>query len=152
LDQGAVKQIGSPNDVYEHQVDEFVANFVGHINLFPGEVIDISEERVTLKITQGNLRISLPPFEISIGDSLKAVVRPESIELVDAQSELRGEENVLERRIEVAMYIGSIIRYTISAGDQTVFVDQTDPQYKRKFQEGGKVKLILEKRIHLLRA
>ena len=34
MDQGVVKQIGPPVEVYEKPVDEFVANFVGHINFF----------------------------------------------------------------------------------------------------------------------
>jgi len=150
MDHGVVKQIGSPIEIYEHPIDEFVANFIGHINFFPGEVIDLSGDEMTLKISQTNLKVEIPPFPVSVGDRLKAVVRPESIDIVSAEKELSDRENVLEGRVEFAMYIGSIMRLTIAVGDQTVYVDESDPQHKGIFKDGQKVKLVLKKRIHML--
>ena len=152
MDQGVVKQVGSPTEVYEQPVDDFVANFVGHINFFPGEVTACTRTELILKIDQGELKVQHPAFEVAPGDRLKAVVRPESIDIVDAQAPTGAERNVLEGRIEVAMYIGAVMRYTITAGNQTVYVDESDPQYQGIFQEGKMVKLILKKRIHLLKA
>jgi len=150
MDNGIVKQIGSPTEVYEHPIDDFVANFIGYINFFPGKVIDISGDQMNFKISQGNLKVALPPFKVSVGDRLRAVIRPESIDIADAETKLSDDENVIEGRIDVAMYIGSIIRYTITTGDQIVYLDETDPQYRGIFQEGKKVRLILKKRIHML--
>jgi hypothetical protein len=61
-------------------------------------------------------------------------------------------ENTLEGCIEVAMYIGSIMRHSIRIGDQIVYLDESDPQYRGFFAEGHKVKLIMEKSIHLLKS
>jgi iron(III) transport system ATP-binding protein len=152
MDSGAVKQVGSPTGIYEAPTDEFVANFIGHINFFPGEVVGLSGDDMNVRISQGNLNVKKPPFPVSVGDKVKLVVRPESIELGDSGDELAGIENVIEGRVEVAMYIGSIIRYTIIASDQTIYVDNSDPQYTGIFQEGSQVKLILKKQIHMLRA
>jgi ABC-type Fe3+/spermidine/putrescine transport system ATPase subunit len=152
MDQGVVKQVGSPTEVYEQPVDDFVANFVGHINFFPGEVTACAGQELILKIDQGEIKVQRPAFDLSPGDWVKAVVRPESIDIVDAQTPTGADQNVLEGRIEVAMYIGSVMRYTITTGNQTVYVDESDPQYQGIFQEGRTVKLILKKRIHLLKA
>jgi ABC-type Fe3+/spermidine/putrescine transport system ATPase subunit len=151
MDRGVVKQVGSPTEVYEAPVDEFVANFIGHINFIPGEVVGLSGDDMDLRILHGNLKVEKPPFSVSVGDRVKLVVRPESIDLADAKDELAGIENVIEGHIEVAMYIGSIIRYTIIARDQTIYVDKSDPQYTGIFQEGRQVKLILKKQIHALK-
>jgi spermidine/putrescine ABC transporter ATP-binding subunit len=152
MDQGIVKQVGSPTEVYEKPADEFVANFVGHINFFIGEVAALSGDEMTLHIAQGRLSVKNPSFHATVGDQMKLVVRPESIDLVDAKKELSGDENVIAGLIEVAMYIGSIIRYTIRVGDQIVYVDRADPQYSGIFHEGSRVKLILKKEIHMFRA
>jgi spermidine/putrescine ABC transporter ATP-binding subunit len=151
MDQGVVKQIGSPTEVYEQPIDDFVANFVGHINFFPGQVVDLSGEEMILKIAQRNLKVKRPRFDVSPGERLKAVVRPESIDIVDTETALDSNYNVLEGYIEVAMYIGAVMRYTIIVGDQTVYVDESDPQYKGIFQEGKTVRLILKNRIHMLK-
>ena len=152
MDQGGVKQVGSPSEIYEKPVDEFVANFVGHINFFAGEVKALSGEEMNLQISHGTLRIKRPPFPISTGDRVSLVVRPESISLVDGGEKQVRAENSLEGRVEVAMYIGSIIRYSIRVGDQTVYVDRCDPQYSGIFQEGSLVKLVLKRQIHMFKA
>ena len=151
MDQGVVKQIGPPVEVYEKPVDEFVANFVGHINFFAGKVADIAGDEMRLETSQGCLNLKMPSFDVAVGDRLKAVVRPESIDIADANHKPVNGENSLEGCIEVAMYIGSIMRYSIRINDQIVYLDESDPQYRGFFGEGHKVKLILKKTIHLLR-
>ena len=38
MDHGRVRQIGTPQQVYEQPVDQFVANFIGRCNLVPGRL------------------------------------------------------------------------------------------------------------------
>jgi spermidine/putrescine ABC transporter ATP-binding subunit len=151
MDQGVVKQIGSPTEIYEKPADEFVANFIGHINFFSGVVVGIFGEEMSLQIPQGKLKVKRPSFPVSPHDQVKLVVRPESIHLVDAGKEEGKVENMMEGRIEVAMYIGSIIRYTIRCGEQIVYVDRSDPEHAGIFQEGSRVGLTLKKEIHMFK-
>ena len=152
MDNGIVKQVGSPTEIYERPIDEFVANFVGHINLFEGEVTDISEEKMTFRTKHGDFKIELSEFDLTVGDRLKAVVRPESIGIASYDSAISSATNIFKGIIESYMYIGSIIRYTINAEGNTVYLDESDPQYLGIFKEGDPVKLILKDRIHLLPA
>jgi ABC-type Fe3+/spermidine/putrescine transport system ATPase subunit len=151
MDHGIVKQIGTPTEIYEQPVDEFVANFIGHINFFPGKIVGLSKNKMTFKNSIINLEMDLPPFPVSVGDRLKAVIRPESIDIFDKTSPLPDTENIIQGRIESAMYIGSIMRYTVSVGEHTVYVDESDPQYRGILQEGSMANLIFKKRVHMLR-
>ena len=49
------------------------------------------------------------------------------------------------------MYIGAIIRYTVLCGENTMYIDAADPQYRGILKEGTEVKLFLKKRIHMLK-
>ena len=151
MDNGTVRQIGPPNEIYEHPNDEFVANFIGHINLFKGEVTHILPNKMTLNTPYGDLNIGLPDFDISLGDNLKAVVRPESIKIKEP-GQKREEENTFVGRIESSMYIGSLMRYKVQLGGKNVYIDESDPQYTNCFADGDNVALLLKKNIHLLRA
>lgn len=151
MDDGIVKQIGPPTEIYERPVDMFVANFVGHINFFEGEVTDISEKKIIFRTEHGDLKIEPPQFDLSVGDRLKAVVRPESIRIAAFESKLDDKVNIFEGIIESFMYIGAIVRYTITVGNRTLYLDAADPQYLGIFKEGEKVKLILKNRIHMLK-
>jgi iron(III) transport system ATP-binding protein len=151
MDQGKVKQIGSPVEIYETPIDEFVANFIGHINFFSGKIIELLENEMTFEVSEKHLKIKTNNITFSVGEKLKAVVRPEAIEIVSYETELNSSKNVIEGQIDVSMYSGSVLRYTIIAGDQKIYVDHSDPEHKEIFQEGSKVKLILKNRIHMLR-
>jgi len=152
MDHGIVKQVGSPTQIYETPVDEFVARFIGHINFIPGEVIEMSNGHLKLRTCHGDLSVSHVTFPVSSGDRLKAVVRPESIGIAAASdSGCTDEVNVILGRVEAAMYIGAIIRYTVVCGEETMYIDAADPQYRGILQEGTEVKLYLKKRIHMLK-
>ncbi|MCE5262909.1 MAG: ABC transporter ATP-binding protein [Deltaproteobacteria bacterium] len=152
MDQGVVKQIGSPTEIYETPVDEFVARFIGHINFLPGEVTAVREGRITFRTCHGDWSVAQPSFPVAPGERMEAVVRPESIG-IRAADEPHGEEetNVIEGRVEFAMYIGAIIRYTVLCGEQTMYIDETDPQYTGILKEGTRVRLSFKDRIHMLR-
>lgn len=151
MDNGIVKQIGSPTEIYERPMDEFVANFVGHINFFAGTVKSVEGKEVVLETPSGVLRVHSPEIPVSVGDTMTAVVRPESIDIARADAAVEKAENVLSGHVETAMYIGSVMRYTIVLKDKTVYLDESDPQYRGIIQEGEPVKLILKDRLHLLR-
>ena len=152
MDQGVVKQIGSSTEIYETPVDEFVARFIGHINFLPGEVTEIQGGRITFKTCHGDWSVAQPPFPVSPGDRIKAVVRPESIGIC-ASDERRceRESNVICGRVEFAMYIGAIIRYTVMCGEEMIYIDETDPQYTGILKEGTEVRLSFKDRIHMLK-
>jgi ABC-type Fe3+/spermidine/putrescine transport system ATPase subunit len=151
MDRGKVRQIGSPTEVYETPVDDFVARFIGHINFIPGEVVRVSNGELTLRTPYGDWSVSDVPFDVACGDRLKAVVRPESIAIAAAEDGGSGGGNVICGRVEAAMYIGSVIRYTVQCGQETMFVDAADPQYRGILPEGTEVKLFMKNRIHMLK-
>lgn len=150
MDNGIVKQIGHPTEVYERPVDEFVANFVGHINFFDGEVTGIHGDQFIFHTEYGDLTLEHPEFKLSAGDRLKAVIRPESIQLARSDIGVEQTMNVFEGVIDSSTFVGSTMRYRILVKDKPVYLDESDPQYKGFFKVGEKVKLILKNRIHML--
>jgi putrescine transport system ATP-binding protein len=46
MDQGVIRQIGSPSDIYEHPNSRFVADFIGSINMVDGEVTRVEANGV----------------------------------------------------------------------------------------------------------
>ena len=151
MDHGIVKQVGTPTEIYETPVDDFVANFVGHINFLSGEIVGVSPGEMSFRVQRVILKLELPGFPVSKGDRLKAVVRPESIRIGATEGELSDFGTLIKGQIEGVMYIGSIVRYTVRFGDQTLYVDKSDPQYGDIFQEGQTVSLIFKKRFHMFK-
>ena len=49
MDEGFIQQVGSPVDVYESPTSRMVAEFIGSVNIFEGEIIDDEEDHMTLR-------------------------------------------------------------------------------------------------------
>jgi sulfate/thiosulfate transport system ATP-binding protein len=73
LQQGRVEQIGTPEEIYDRPATEFVASFVGSINVLKGRVQDGQAEL-------GALAVHAPPGT-GEGASVRAFVRPHDVEL-----------------------------------------------------------------------
>jgi sulfate/thiosulfate transport system ATP-binding protein len=73
LHKGRVEQIGTPEEIYDHPVTEFVASFVGANNVLKGEVKDG-------QAALGTLAVHAPPGT-GDGASVRAFVRPHDVEL-----------------------------------------------------------------------
>jgi sulfate transport system ATP-binding protein len=73
LHRGRVEQIGTPEEIYDRPATEFVASFVGSINVLRGQV---KAGRAAL----GELHVEAPPGT-GEGASVRAFVRPHDIEL-----------------------------------------------------------------------
>ena len=130
FNKGRIEQVGSPAEVYERPVTEFVAGFVGTSNLLRGEVA----ERV-------------------FGASGTFTVRPEKIRLADPGSTVASDEIGVDGRIREVVYLGSDTRYHVAldAGSELVVTQQNlvTSSMEALAAEGRPTRLIW-KRIHSL--
>jgi ABC-type Fe3+/spermidine/putrescine transport system ATPase subunit len=150
MDNGVVKQIGSPVEIYEQPNDTFVANFIGHINFFEGTVHKLSGNEMVFRTDHGDLVTEPPALQVSVGERLKAVVRPESIRIARQDHQVKAGRNIIEGYVANNMYIGATTRYTIVVGEQMIYVDEADPQYRGILSKGDKARLVLKDTLHLL--
>jgi len=81
MNRGRFVQIGSPAEIYEHPVSRFVADFVGEVNLFEGELTTKSNGPA-LAVAGFVQAIPLPPdTELCEGAVAALAVRPEKLVL-----------------------------------------------------------------------
>ncbi len=151
MDRGVVRQVASPVEIYETPADEFVARFIGQINFLPGYVTAVMPEGMILTTEIGELFLAPPDFPAAPGARLAAVVRPESVGIARRGAKPPEEGmNVIPGRVEAAMYLGFLMRYTVRCKDMSIQVDEPDPRYNGIFDEGSEVDLYLRRRVHLL--
>lgn len=109
MSQGAVRQIGTPEEIYQRPHDRFVATFIGKSNIFEGRCIGI-EAGVVLCALFGDvpirIRAPVPPAPESI---VYVSVRPEQLHL-DSPPAVGGAVNVVSGRIVYAAYLGTYQR------------------------------------------
>jgi iron(III) transport system ATP-binding protein len=144
LDKGVVQQVGSPSTLYDYPVNAFVANFVGTMNLLPGQVRARSAQTLTLDVDGvGDLHFPLLG-EAPEGDRLMVSFRPHSLR-VDVADAARDARFVwMPGTVEASEFLGEFTRYRVRVGSQSLAVDQAHYAGLSKFPVGGAVSLGLE--------
>ena len=112
MDQGVIRQIGSPNEIYEHPTSRFVAGFIGSINMLDGEVLR----------RKGNMLEVLCPglgqpmqvqsdLQAAPGDKISFAVRPEKISI--SRKKTSAAANLLKGTVQDFGYFGKDSLYRI---------------------------------------
>lgn len=82
MHHGRIEQIGRPSDLYGDPKTAFVADFVGTINLIPGEVIGCERGQATIRLRSGAIVKAATMDrnrQIPTGSAVTIAVRPEHI-------------------------------------------------------------------------
>lgn len=95
---GEVQQVGSPEEVYAHPVNRYVAGFMGYRNMIPVTVTAQDDERATVQ-TDGVELVGVKQEEL--GAQAVAAVRPEDFTVVTEAG-----ANTLEAVVEIVEYHG----------------------------------------------
>jgi len=115
MSQGHMEQVGTPAEIYNHPTTEFVASFVGQLNLLPVSEVD-------LKSGVCKLNGQLVRFDHSeprqISDKPRLAIRPEEFQFGQAEG-----RNLIQGRVEVVMFLGAVVRLRVRIGEVLVSVD-----------------------------
>jgi iron(III) transport system ATP-binding protein len=86
MNKGKIEQVGAPEEVYERPRSEFVADFVGAINFFPGKVVETGARDGIIRVSTGNevLACLLDGLRSpALGDHVLLMIRPEKLSIDD---------------------------------------------------------------------
>ena len=137
---GRLQQYGTPREVYSRPANRVVADFMGNVNLLPGEVTAAHNGKAEILIA-GVLRTTaaLPDGLASgakIGTKIDVAVRPESVMLAAAPQNGAARAEVTEH-----VFLGNINEYQVKLTDQILRV-QTHP--KQNFAVGDTVGIAVD--------
>jgi spermidine/putrescine transport system ATP-binding protein len=108
MSAGRIRQIGSPQEVYDRPADLFVADFVGKINRLSAT---LEADHATVRLADGTaLSVGGRP-SLSVGDVTLAI-RPEAMRLLSDGEIPRG--GVLSGTVTHRIFLGSGVEYAVA--------------------------------------
>ncbi len=123
---GVCHQVGTPSEIYNEPANDFVASFIGEINLLPATVQSLDQGKVYVSAQIGSgtkeLVVHNHPFNINPENkgNLALSIRPEAIKV--HESSVEG-VNILIGSIETVEFFGSVINLTINVGGKLLQVN-----------------------------
>jgi iron(III) transport system ATP-binding protein len=119
MNQGRIQQIGSPREIYDRPVNQFVADFVGTTNFLDGTVVGTeADEWYVIETEIGRLR-SHGVQVLRTGDKVTLSVRPEDVELFEEQPG-EGDWHSLQCQVDQKVFLGEAVDFRLRVGDRTL--------------------------------
>ena len=126
INNGIVQQSGTPDEIYSHPVNQFVADFLGKVDFFKGVA-----ENGTIRMTDWEVDLQYPGMEQK--GNVEVAIRPENIRISKKTSGIMG-------KLEKMYYLGDVTDCRVRVGKALVRVI-TDGFSYREFREGDPVSL-----------
>ena len=105
MSAGCIRQLGTPDEVYRHPQDRFVAGFIGDVNLLPARLEACAGERATVAIRDLRREVEATALRgCAAGAAVDVFVRPDHLGVRPA-----GEAGTLPARVAALNYQGSHI-------------------------------------------
>lgn len=127
MEKGVVSQMGTPQEIYYHPKNKFVADFIGDANFLDGKmakhegnvgIVDILGTKVKVADASG----------IAAGDATTVVLRPESTQLKD--------EGYFPVKVVVSSFMGAYQLYHVMFGDTKLIIHEYNPKGKKIYNIG----------------
>ena len=139
---GVVEQIGSPQEIYYHPVNEFVADFIGEANFLKGKLESLSDGKAQLNVSGDICHAAAVPG-MEIGKEYTIVLRPEAASL--------AEEGGLPCEVVLSCFMGSYQNYHVKVGETLVKLTDPNPKNKRIYRVGEHCRLVFDpESVHVL--
>ena len=125
MDHGHLKQIATPDQIYEAPNSRFVADFIGEITFFDGHVSAIQAETVTMAWAEGEKDICARCCEnLAMGQAVIFAIRPEKL-LISRTPPPDQTYNILHGHIHDIAYLGNISTYHVRLTNGQIIKAQT---------------------------
>jgi iron(III) transport system ATP-binding protein len=123
IDQGCIRQIGSPQDIYFRPANPFVARFVGATNLLAGRLYFTADGRGDVEVLGDRKIRCLVPGAIPDPASVSVSIRPESIRLVPrGGGPVKAGDNCIPGKVAAVTFLGATRRVDVVSGGVTLQV------------------------------
>jgi len=116
---GVIRQLSTPNILYEQPQNAFVAQFIGENNRLSGKVTAIEEDRCEVQVTSGERIKALKVSVDKVGDRVTVSLRPERVMVDPAEGSV---DNIFQGQVKELIYLGDHVRTRVSVCGNDEFV------------------------------
>ncbi|BCG79220.1 ABC transporter ATP-binding protein [Mesorhizobium sp. 113-3-3] len=121
FNNGAIAQLGSPDNLYNAPQSSFVASFIGENNTLDGVVDRVSGKECRVRLTGGGELTALA-IGVAQGAACHVAIRPERLSLMPAGG------NALPATVDGRIYLGDHLRLLARLGNDQVLTVKVGPE------------------------
>ena len=145
MNHGRIAQVGTPADIYESPATRFVADFIGSVNMFEGQVSEEGSDFVRIRCSELGCQVRAErAVSCAGGATVWTAIRPEKIHISRQPPGERDDDNAARGTVREIAYMGDMSIYLVQL-DSGKMVRVTLPNIRR----GGERPLAREESVWL---
>jgi putrescine transport system ATP-binding protein len=109
MNAGVIKQIATPDAIYELPNSAYVADFIGEVNLIEGKIKTSTDKLCEIACLGGTLKAQ-PREKLATGTEVRFAIRPEKISI---SSKKPDAVNAIQGKVHDIAYLGNISTYHV---------------------------------------
>jgi putrescine transport system ATP-binding protein len=117
MNQGRIVQVGTPSDIYESPATRFVADFIGSVNMFQGEVYTNGADGLCIRSADLGCTVRVERAAGGAhGATVWTAIRPEKIQIArtgQAGASVTAAENTASGTVKEIAYMGDMSIYLV---------------------------------------
>ncbi|MBV9575491.1 MAG: spermidine/putrescine ABC transporter ATP-binding protein PotA [Gammaproteobacteria bacterium] len=139
MQEGNIEQVGSPRQVYEAPRNLKVATFIGEVNVFEADILDIKENKQYVVNILKKPRLTKSTRSFKMGEKVYVIIRPEDVRVWN-QHEVQDFSDMFSGTVEEVIYKGTTVDLIVRlTNNQTIaateFFDEDDDRLEYKIGE-----------------
>jgi ABC-type Fe3+/spermidine/putrescine transport system ATPase subunit len=116
ISEGALRQVGSPRDLYDRPADPEVAGLGGEINRLPGQIVAIEDDMARIRLDAGvEVEAEVREPATTVGEHCLLCIRPERVAVAALPASSLG-DGALAAEVAAAEFRGDSIRLRLLIG------------------------------------
>jgi putrescine transport system ATP-binding protein len=109
---GQIVQIGTPQEIYEYPQSKMIADFIGSVNLFEGQIAEDEQDHVLIHSDEAGGKIYIDHgISSAPGAKVWVAIRPEKIHLT--KQDLNEPTNCVKGVVKGIAYMGNLSIYLV---------------------------------------
>jgi putative spermidine/putrescine transport system ATP-binding protein len=139
FDDGIIRQLSTPDILYEKPENAFVAQFIGENNRLSGKVSEINGDKCVVEMDDGGFLKALKVNVNRIGERTTVSLRPERVTVNPAEGSI---DNIFVGKVEELIYLGDHVRTRVNVcGNDEFIVKIPNAQGQRIVSKGQQIQL-----------
>lgn len=126
INQGAIEQLGTPEQLYTDPSTPFVASFIGQNNFISGKIERIAPSHFGTVLANGISVETVIPEGHTVGDNVTLCIRPEDVEIIPGMQE--RPVGAIDGKITESVFMGNTTRLHVDVKDTILKVDLRGPE------------------------
>lgn len=113
MDEGQIRQVGQPHEIYEFPHSRFVAEFIGSMNMFEGVVVEDEPDHVLIESSEAGCELYVThAASMPVGANVTVALRPEKVMISTSLNPNLG-RNCTKGIVREIAYLGDISIYHV---------------------------------------